>query len=242
MPRRSKTTKRPTRSATKPKGKTLRVKAKAKAKPKAAAKSGRAGASAATGRIVTPSQTVGPYLRLGFGQIPAVTRADIPGDRVAIAGRMLDGNGDPVPDGLIETWQANARGKYDHPEDWQDKQTTPGFHGFGRWVTQKDGSFRIETIRPGAVPYPGVDADNRNGKQQAPHLVATVFARGLLKHLFTRIYFQGDPALGSDPVLALVRDARRRETLIAKVDPAQPGLYRWDLRLQGAGETVFFDV
>jgi protocatechuate 3,4-dioxygenase alpha subunit len=87
-----------------------------------------------------------------------------------------------------------------------------------------------------------MDPGNRDGREQAPHLVVTVFARGLLKHLYTRIYFQDDPAVAADPVLGLVKDRARRETLIAKPDPGQPGLYRWDLRLQGAGETVFFDV
>jgi len=92
------------------------------------------------------------------------------------------------------------------------------------------------------VPFPGTDSGKKKGKQQAPHLVVTVFARGLLKHLYTRIYFQDDPTLANDPVLKLVRDDARRGTLIAKPDPGQPGLFRWDLRLQGPGETVFFDV
>lgn len=193
-------------------------------------------------RIVTPSQTVGPYYRIGFGPVPALTRPDIPGERVTITGRLLDGHGDPVPDGMLETWQANARGKYDHPEDWQDKQTTPGFSGFGRWIPGKDGTFVIETIRPGSVPYPGTDPNGRGRKEQAPHLVVTVFSRGLLKHLITRVYFEDDPALAKDPVLRLVKDEARRQTLIAKRNSAQPGAYHWDVRLQGPGETVFFDV
>jgi protocatechuate 3,4-dioxygenase alpha subunit len=193
-------------------------------------------------RIVTPSQTVGPYYRIGFGPVPALTRPDIPGERITVTGRLLDGNGDPVPDGMLETWQANARGKYDHPEDWQDKQTTPGFSGFGRWIPAKDGTFVIATIRPGAVPYPGTDPQGRGRRVQAPHLVVTVFARGLLKHLVTRVYFEDDPALAQDPVLRLVKDDARRQTLIAKRNGGQPGAYQWDVRLQGPGETVFFDV
>jgi protocatechuate 3,4-dioxygenase alpha subunit len=216
------------------------VKPKVKAKASKAAKGSKTSTVRVRG-IVTPSQTVGPYYRLGFGPIPALKGAEIPGERVTITGRLLDGDGAPVPDGMLETWQANARGKYDHPEDWQDKQTTPGFSGFGRWIPTKDGTFHIETLRPGAVPYPGTDSEKR-GTEQAPHLVVTVFSRGLLKHLITRIYFEGDPMLAGDPVLKLVKDGARRDTLIAKADPAQPGAYRWDVRLQGVGETVFFDV
>ena len=231
------------KKAAKPKAaKSAKPKVKAKAKPtKAKAAKASARATVSVGRIVTPSQTVGPYYRLGFGPIPAVSGPQIPGERVTIVGRLLDGDGAPIPDGMLETWQANARGKYDHPEDWQDKQTTPGFSGFGRWIPAKDGTFRIETLRPGAVPYPGTDSERR-GQAQAPHLIVTVFSRGLLKHVITRIYFEGDPMLGSDPVLKLVKDAARRDTLIAKADPANPGTYRWDVRLQGAGETVFFDI
>jgi protocatechuate 3,4-dioxygenase alpha subunit len=170
-------------------------------------------------RIVTPSQTVGPYYKIGFGPIPALSGPDIPGDRITVTGRLLDGNGDPVPDGMLETWQANHRGKYAHPEDWQDKQ-----------------------VRPGTVPYPGTDAAASGRAQQRPHLVVMVFARGLLKHLITRIYFQDDPKLARDPVLRRVKEEARRATLIAQPEAGQPGAYRWDVRLQGPGETVFFDV
>jgi protocatechuate 3,4-dioxygenase alpha subunit len=193
-------------------------------------------------RIVTPSQTVGPYYKIGFGPIPALTGPEIPGERVTITGRLLDGGGDPVPDGMLETWQANDRGKYAHPEDWQDKQVTPGFTGFGRWIPAQDGTFHIATIRPGPVPYPGTDPDAGSRTEQRPHLVVTVFARGLLKHLITRIYFQDDPRLARDPVLRRVKDETRRATLIAQPAGGQPGAYRWDVRLQGPGETVFFDV
>lgn len=194
-------------------------------------------------RIVTPSQTVGPYFHIGFRPIAPLQSADIPGERVAIRGRVVDGNGDPVSDGMLETWQANSRGKYAHPEDWQDKQTTPGFTGFGRIITGKDGSFRIDTIRPGAVPWPGTDSSKgTGGRQQAPHIVVTFFARGLLKHLITRIYFGDDPQIARDPVLLRIKDPARRGTLLARREAGHDNNYRWDIVLQGAGETVFFDV
>jgi protocatechuate 3,4-dioxygenase, alpha subunit len=193
-------------------------------------------------RIVTPSQTVGPFFHIGFRPIAPLTRADIPGERIAISGRVLDGDGQPVPDAVLETWQANARGKYAHPEDWQDKQTTPGFTGFGRILTGKDGTFRIQTIRPGAVPWPGTNPARGAAQEQAPHIVVTVFARGLLKHLVTRLYFGDDPQVARDPVLRRIRNPARRATLLARRDPPQAGHYRWDVVLQGAGETVFFDV
>ncbi len=185
-------------------------------------------------RIVTASQTVGPFFHRGVVPIPPLSAPEIPGERIVIGGRLLDGAGAGVGDGLLETWQANGRGKYAHPADGQDKQTTPGFTGFGRTFTGKDGSFRIETIRPGAVPW-------LEAGQQAPHINVLVFARGLLRHLVTRMYFHGDPLLAADPVLQLVRDAKRRETLLARQDASPPGAYRWDIVLQGARETVFFD-
>jgi protocatechuate 3,4-dioxygenase alpha subunit len=186
--------------------------------------------------IVTPSQTVGPYFGIGMGPVALLTRDDIPGDRISIQGRVLDGNGQPVTDGMLELWQANSRGKYAHPEDTTDRQTTPGFTGFGRVVTDGEGAFRIDTIRPGAVPWRG------EGQQQAPHINVNVFARGLLKHLPTRIYFQDDPQTAEDPVLRLLPDAARRETLLARPHPRQAGVYLWDVVLRGPGETVFFDV
>ena len=185
-------------------------------------------------RIVTASQTVGPFFRGGLAEYAPLPSADIPGERIVISGRLLDGAGAGVNDGVVETWQANGRGKYAHPADEQDKQTTPGFTGFGRIFTGADGSFRIETIRPGAVPW-------IKGGQQAPHINVMAFARGLLRHLYTRVYFPGDALLADDPVLKLVKDAQRRETLIARADAAQAGAYRWDIVLQGQGETVFFD-
>eukprot|EP01133_Synstelium_polycarpum_P017152 gene17152-20428_t len=133
---------------------------------------------------------------------------------------------------MLEVWQANAAGKYDHPEDEQDKPVDPNFEGFGRVPVDAEGRFRFTTIKPGSVP-------GLKGTTQAPHLVVLVFARGLVKHLLTRIYFDGEAANGDDALLACVPQERRR-TLIAKADAA--GVYQWNVILQGTDEeTVFFD-
>ena len=181
----------------------------------------------------TGSQTVGPYMHIGLNWL--VTRniagPRVRGERVAIQGRLLDGDGLGVDDGLVEIWQANSHGKYAHPDDRQKKPLEPGFRGFGRIPTDAKGAFRFSTIKPGSVPGPG-------GASQAPHLVVTVFMRGLLKHLATRIYFPDDPGNARDPVLKLV-PAARQSTLIARGKGR--GVMEWNIILQGKGETVFFD-
>ncbi len=181
----------------------------------------------------TGSQTVGPYLHIGLDWL--VTRniagARARGERIAIQGRLLDGDGVGVSDGMIEIWQANSHGKYAHPEDKQKKPLERGFRGFGRVPTDAKGAFRFTTIKPGGVPGPG-------GKPQAPHLVVSVFMRGLLKHLATRIYFPDEPDNERDPILKLV-PAARRSTLIARRKSG--GVLEWDVILQGKGETAFFD-
>jgi protocatechuate 3,4-dioxygenase alpha subunit len=170
----------------------------------------------------TPSQTVGPYLAIGlpWEDGPDVVPEGTPG-AVWVWGTVFDGAGEPVPDALIETWQADADGRFDHPDD--PRGAVPGFRGFGRCPTDTDGAYAIRTVLPGALPG------------QAPHIDVSVFARGLLHRVVTRIYFADDPA---DPVLASV-PAERRSTLIAT---KSGGGYRFDVRLQGEGETVFFDV
>jgi len=190
----------------------------------------------------TPSQTVGPYLHLGLAQgmfgspeifSPAIADAGVPGVHIRIEGRVLDGEGTPLPDALIETWQADGEGRYAHPSDGRPPAST-SFRGFGRCPTAKDGTFHIATIRPGRVAGP-------DGTMQAPHINVSVLARGVLKRLFTRIYFAGDTDHASDPILALV-PADRRDTLMAKADSKAPGVFRFDIRLQGGDETVFFDA
>ena len=185
----------------------------------------------------TPSQTVGPYLHLGLTDTRSVSRIvgeRGKGERVQLICRVLDGDGTPVPDAMIELWQADADGNYSRPDDSGSAQSGPAFRGFGRMATSEDGTCRFETIKPGRVP--SVD-----GNFQAPHINVSVLGRGLLKRLATRIYFAGEAANASDPVLALVPESRR-ETLVAQQDPERPGGWRFDVRLCGESETVFFDV
>jgi protocatechuate 3,4-dioxygenase alpha subunit len=150
-----------------------------------------------------------------------------------IAGRVVDADGIGVSDGMLEIWQANSHGKYAHPEDTQNKPIEPGFQGYGRIPTDENGKYSFTTIKPGPVPGP-------DGRPQAPHLVVSVFMRGLLRRLVTRIYFPEDPANPDDFVLNLVEPARRG-TLIAKKVVGQSAALEWNVILQGAEETVFFD-
>jgi protocatechuate 3,4-dioxygenase alpha subunit len=179
----------------------------------------------------TSSQTIGPYLHIGMTWLvdENMVAAGVTGDKITVQGRMIDADGTPVNDAMIEIWQANAHGKYAHPEDTRDLPIEPGFTGFGRVYTDEDGRFRFTTIKPGWVPGP-------DGEPQAPHLNVTIFMRGLLKHLITRMYFPGDDT-ASDAVMQRV-PAARRDTLIAR---AANGALEWNIVLQGEGETVFFD-
>ena len=152
-------------------------------------------------------------------------RGAVPGEPVIITGRVLDGAGKPVSDALVEIWQADAEGSY---------AGLPGlFAGFGRCATAEDGSYRFLTILPGRVPGP----DNR---MQAPHAALGVTARGLLKRLCTRLYFEDGEGLAQDPILELV-PSQRRATLVARREPEEGQCYRFDIHLQGAAETVFFE-
>jgi protocatechuate 3,4-dioxygenase alpha subunit len=184
----------------------------------------------------TTSQTVGPYFAIGLTWLNRsnLTGPDIAGQKVAIEGNILDGDQRPVPDALIEIWQADAHGKYGHPEDAQDKPLDAAFHGYGRIPADRNGHFRFTTVKPGQVPGP-------DGKYQAPHINVSIFARGLLRRLVTRIYFADDPANEADFVLNLV-PARRRDTLLATPDPSESGLFQFHVHLSGERETVFFDV
>jgi len=183
--------------------------------------------------LATASQTAGPFFHIGLEKlsITDLAKSAAGGERVSIQGRVLDGEGKPVNDALIEIWQANAQGKYAHPDDAQDKPLDTGFKGFGRVATGDNGEFRFFTIKPGRAPGP-------RGTLQAPHLVVAVFMRGLLKHLVTRMYFPGAAGNDEDALLALV-PKERRATLVAK--PAGDGALEWNVILQGQQETVFFD-
>jgi protocatechuate 3,4-dioxygenase, alpha subunit len=185
--------------------------------------------------IPTPWQTVGPYFAIGCtpGNCDSLAAPGVAGIHIVIAGRVLDGDGAPVPDSLLEIWQANSYGKYAHPEDTQDRPIEPGFRGYGRIPTDDDGKFRFSTIQPGPVPGP-------DGNPQAPHIEVSVFARGLMRRLVTRIYFPGEAANETDFALSRV-DPQRRATLIARKVPGQAAQFEWNVILQGPSETVFFD-
>jgi protocatechuate 3,4-dioxygenase alpha subunit len=185
--------------------------------------------------VPTPSQTVGPFFSFCLTTdercVKHIAGPEAKGERVSLVCRVFDGEGAVVDDSVIEIWQADAEGRYHCPED---KTADPACGGFGRMGTCADGSCEFETIKPGRVPGPG-------GTLQAPHLNVAVFARGMLKQLYTRIYFDGEAANQEDPMLALVPEDRR-ETLMAFNDPVRPGHWQFDIHLQGENETVFFDV
>ncbi len=187
---------------------------------------------------LTPSQTIGPFFApaLVRESTERLVRDGTRGERIVIEGRVLDGDGAPVPDAMIEIWQANAEGRYDHREDTQEKLLDPNFHGFGRAGTNQLGEFRFFTIKPGAVA-------GEAGALQAPHINVCVFARGLLHHLMTRIYFPDESAANAaDPVLNKVAPARRTTLLAHDTGAATARVLRFDIVLQGGNETVFFDV
>ncbi|MPZ31055.1 MAG: protocatechuate 3,4-dioxygenase subunit alpha [Rhodospirillales bacterium] len=191
-----------------------------------------------TSHALTPSQTIGPFY---WGTIVNACRADlapagVAGERIEVVLQLHDVQGAVVPDGLFEIWQANSHGRYNHPDDRRNLALDAGFEGYGRASTFTDGTSHFTTIKPGRVPWPhggGV------GGLQAPHINVSIFARGLLNRLATRLYFDGDPALSDDPVLKLVEPARR-DTLIARRDPT--GAWRLPIHLGGPNETVFFDI
>jgi protocatechuate 3,4-dioxygenase alpha subunit len=183
---------------------------------------------------LTPFQTVGPFFAICLSEAGCARLAteDAIGRHITIEGTVRDGAGAPVPDSLVEIWQANAAGRYAHPDDRQVKPLDPNFSGYGRAPTDDDGRFVIETVMPGRVPGP-------EDTLQAPHLLLGILARGILTRLVTRLYFDDEASTSEDPILALV-PAPRRSTLIAK--NVGDDRYRFDLVLQGDGETVFFDV
>ena len=184
---------------------------------------------------LTPSQTVGPYLSIGLLR-EHIGSSLVPEDdprAIRIRGSVLDGRGDPVPDGMVEIWQANEAGRYASPADTRDDVSLEeGFQGFGRSGTADDGWFEFVTVKPGTVPM-------EDGRLQAPHIVVGVFARGLLKRLVTRLYFPDEEgANAADPVLSGLEE-NEQATLIAQ---AEDGGLRFDIRLQGDGQTTFFLV
>ena len=180
----------------------------------------------------TPSQTIGPFFHLCLPADAKIGRLAGPGaegEALTLICRVLDADDKPVDDALIELWQADASGVYNHPDDPRYQDHDPAFAGFARAATDENGECAFETVRPGAV-----EADD-----SAPHINVSIFARGLLKCAVTRIYFEHDPANGKDPVLACVPELRRK-TLLARRDPVEPRIWRIDFHLAGEHETVFF--
>jgi protocatechuate 3,4-dioxygenase, alpha subunit len=194
---------------------------------------------------VTPSQTIGPFAapcltpneqgkkNYDWQQLinGNLVTPDAEGERIRIEGRMFDAAEAPIDGILFEIWQADGQGRYAHPRD--PRRTNSAFKGFGRVESNMDGTFAFDTVKPGRVPGP-------NGAMQAPHIVVAIHMRGILQHLFTRIYFADEASNAEDPILKLV-PADRRDTLIAKRDGAN-GAYKIDFRIQGDRETVFFDI
>lgn len=191
----------------------------------------------------TPSQTVGPYFAYSltpeqygyrFNSVvsPSLVDEETEGERIRVIGRVLDGEGQPIDDAMIEIWQADAQGRYAHPADARGKNTA--FKGIGRVGTGTDTELRyaFETVKPGAV-----------GDGQAPHLNMIVFMRGLLSHVYTRVYFSDEGAANAvDPVLQSVPEDRRGTLIATREETSSGVVYRFDLHMQGADETVFFDV
>ena len=194
-----------------------------------------------SGLTLTASQTVGPFFHDCLMRTDAacdvLVSDSTEGKRIRVEGRVLDGDRAGVPDAVLEIWQANRHGRYNHPSDERDLPLDPAFTGYGRIATQSDGQFCFTTIKPGAVPF-----DRR--RLQAPHISVAVLGRGLLNHLYTRLYFDDEPLTASDPILQRI-PTERRTTLIARRAEGASGrevVYKLDIVLQGANETVFFDI
>jgi protocatechuate 3,4-dioxygenase, alpha subunit len=185
--------------------------------------------------VATVWQTVGPFFSLGLapGYIRGIAGPDALGQRIVINGQLFDGDGAPVPDAILEIWQANSHGKYAHPDDTQEKPLDPNFLGHGRIPTNEEGYFSFTTIKPGPV-------DSDTGQPQAPHLSVSLMMRGLLRRLTTRIYFPNEPLNATDPILRLV-DPLRQKTLLLTPQPDARQHFLWNVHLQGDDETVFFE-
>ncbi|MGQ0568040.1 MAG: protocatechuate 3,4-dioxygenase subunit alpha [Armatimonadota bacterium] len=185
---------------------------------------------------LTPSQTVGPFFEGGLLRdgLNVLVSPQARGERIRIDGHVYDGHRAPVPDAVVEIWQANARGRYHHPADQRPIPLDSAFVGFGRSGTDEAGYYWFETVKPGPVPFQGEAL-------QAPHINVAVSARGLLDHLFTRMYFEDEDANHADPVLRGIPEVRRPTLLARRLSMDGQTVYRFDVVLQGEDETVFFE-
>jgi protocatechuate 3,4-dioxygenase alpha subunit len=201
---------------------------------------------------ITPSQTVGPFFAYGLSPhnrcdwkpnpgydwketVGAdLVTPDATGQRIHIEGSVLDGDGKPINDAMIEIWQADAQGRYAHARGERPRPNAK-FTGFGRSATDKAGVYSFDTVKPGVVPGP-------DGKPQAPHIVVCIFSRGMLRQIYTRIYFADEAANDADPILMLVPGERRGTLIAHKAMRGELPVYRFDIRVQGDNETVFFDI
>ena len=201
---------------------------------------------------ITPSQTVGPFFAYGLAPhnrcdwkpnpgydwketVGAdLVTPDLTGQCIHIEGSVLDGDGKPINDAMIEIWQADAQGRYAHARGEKPRPNAK-FTGFGRSATDKAGVYSFDTVKPGVVPGP-------DGKPQAPHIVVCIFSRGMLRQIYTRIYFADEAANDADPILMLVPGERRGTLIAHKAIRGELPVYRFDIRVQGENETVFFDI
>jgi protocatechuate 3,4-dioxygenase, alpha subunit len=197
-----------------------------------------------TTKGITPSQTVGPFFAYGLTSngkydwndafTSNLVTPDTSGERIRVEGRVFDGDGAPVPDCMLEIWQADGQGRFSDPQD-QRALPNSSFKGFGRCGTDANGGYGFDTIKPGVVPDP-------DGKPQAPHILLAIFARGMLLQNYTRIYLSGEAGNAADPVLALVPIDRRATLIAGRAHCNGNAVYRFDIHLQGDNETVFFDI
>ena len=191
-------------------------------------------------RVVTPSQTIGPFFALGLVgsneddlacKQPGAARAQ--GTPIVVSGRVSDERGEPVRKALIEVWQANRWGKYEHPDDITDAPLDPGFKGWGRMLTDAEGRYRFRSVKPGAYPNPGYD-----NWMRPPHIHYSIFAAGLMQRLITQMYFPGEELNDIDPILNGIDDLEARATLVAR--QTSQGQFEFNIVLRGQGETAFF--
>ena len=187
--------------------------------------------------IQTGSQTVGPFFHDGLlaGGENILVNAQTAGQRILLEGSVYDGDGECVPDALIEIWQPDAQGFFNHPADPNQAQADKAFRGFGRAETLQGGKFSFQTIKPGAIA-------SATSQAPAPFVNVRIFARGMLIHAVTRIYFADEPANQNDPVLNAIDPARRSTLIAQRKDTGDLPCYHLAIRLQGEGETVFFDI